>query len=96
MRFLNTTTLQFEQVPDSELKLEKNQYAILSHRWGSDKDVSYEDMLSSRDLSDKKGFAKIKGFCNIASLENCRYGWVDTCCIDKKPLTELTEAINSM
>lgn len=97
MRFLDTHTLQFEQVPDSELHLEENQYAILSHRWGADKDeVSFEDVLSSADLSHKKAFDKIKGFCKVASSEKCRYGWVDTCCIHRKDAVELSEAINSM
>jgi hypothetical protein len=53
-------------------------------------------MLSPADVSNKKGFAKIKGFCNIASSENCRYSWVDTCCINKANSSELSEAINSM
>ena len=98
MRFLDTHTLQFKQVPDSELHLEENQYAILSHRWGADKDeVSFEDVLdSSTDLSHKKAFDKIKGFCKVALSEKCRYGWVDTCCIHKKDSVELSEAINSM
>jgi hypothetical protein len=97
MRFLNTTTLKFEQIPDLELHLEKNQYAILSHRWFADEDeVSYEDLLSSTDVSHKKGFAKIQGFCKLASAANCRYGWVDTCCINKGNSSELGEAINSM
>ena len=97
MRFLNTHTLQFELVPDSELHLEENQYAILSHRWGADKDeVSFEDVLSLTDLSDKKAFGKIKGFCKVALSEKCRYGWVDTCCINKKDSVELREAINSI
>jgi hypothetical protein len=56
MRFLNTFTLQFEEVSDSELSLEENQYAILPHRWGFDEDeVSYRDKLSSKSFSDKKG-----------------------------------------
>jgi hypothetical protein len=40
--------LSFEAViSDSELHLDENQYAILSHRWGADEDeVSHEDMLS--------------------------------------------------
>jgi hypothetical protein len=81
MRFLNTFTLQFEEVSDSQLSLEENQYAILSHRWGFDEDeVSYRDMLSSKSFSDKKGYAKIQNFCNLASAQNSRYGWVDTCC----------------
>jgi hypothetical protein len=105
MRFLNTTTLQFEEVSDSEIHFEKNRYDILPHRWSSDEDeISYEDMLSLTDhyslpsklLSRKKGFAKIKEFCDLAASENCRYSRVDTCCINKRNLTELTEAINSM
>ena len=97
MRFLNTRTLRFEQVPDSELHLEKNQYAILSHRWGADEDeVSFEDVQLSTDFSNKKGCNKIKGFCTVASSAKCRYGWVDTCCINKGNSSELSEAINSM
>lgn len=96
MRFLNTSTLQFEQIPDSELHLKENQYAILSHRWGADKDeISFEDVRLSTDFSNKKGFNKIKGFCEAVSA-NCRFGWVDTCCIHKDNLSELSEAINSM
>ena len=64
---------------------------------GADKDeVSFEDVLSSADLSHKKAFDKIKGFCKVALSEKCRYGWVDTCCIYKKDSVELSEAINSM
>ena len=97
MRLLNTYTLQFEHVSDSELYLEENQYAILSHRWGADKDeISFEDVLSSVDLSHKKAFDKVRGFCKVALSEKCRYGWVDTCCIHKKDSVELSEAINSM
>ncbi len=97
MRFLNTTTLRFEEVPDSDLHLERNQYAILSHRWGRDEDeVTYQDILASDDGTGKIGFAKIKEFCKLALLEDCQYGWVDTCCINKGNSAELTEAINSM
>ena len=97
MRFLNTSTLQFHQVPDSELHLEGNKYAILSHRWGADEDeVSYGDILSLRDLSNKQNFAKIKGFCKLAASKDCRYGWVDTCCINEGNSSELAETINSM
>ena len=97
MRFLNTRTFKFEHVPDSELECEDNQYAILSHRWGVDKDeVSFDDIRSSTDLSHKKGFKKLEGFCKEAFSANCRYGWIDTCCINKGDFTELSEAINSM
>ncbi|MCJ1455173.1 hypothetical protein MMC28_005527 [Mycoblastus sanguinarius] len=97
MRFLNTSTLQFVHVPHSELHLDSNQYAILSYRWGADEDeVSFEDIQLSTDISGKKGFAKLKGFCKLALSEGCRYGWVDTCCINKGNSSELGEAINSM
>lgn len=97
MRFLNTHTFEFEQVADSELHLEDNQYAILLHRWGADKDeVSFEDINLSTDFSNKKGCKKLEGFCKEASSANCCYGWIDTCCINKGDLSELSEAINSM
>ena len=97
MRFLNTSTLRFESVPDSELHLEGNKYAILSHRWGKEEDeISFKNIRSSREISDKKGFAKLKGFCDLASLADCRYAWMDTCCINKGDSAELGEAINSM
>lgn len=97
MRFLNTSTLEFVQIPDSELHLKENQYAILSHRWGAGEDeVSFQDLHLSTEFPRKKGFDKIRGFCNQASLANCRYGWVDTCCINKGDPNELSEAINSM
>jgi len=97
MRFLNTTTLQFEYVLDYELSEEKNKYAILSHRWGRDEDeITYEDMTSSVDLSYKPGFIKVTEFCNLAFHSGFRYAWVDTCCINKGNSSELAEAINSM
>ncbi|KAL9613394.1 MAG: hypothetical protein Q9167_002042 [Letrouitia subvulpina] len=97
MRFLNTSTLQFEEIPDSELYFDKNQYAILSHRWGHNEDeVLFDDVRLSRDITSKKGFNKVQGFCRLASSRGFRYGWIDTCCINKANLTELSEAINSM
>jgi hypothetical protein len=97
MRFLNTTTLRFEEVADSELDQAENQYAILSHRWYADADeVTYSDMMTEVDHTRKAGWAKIRGFCRFARQIGCRYGWVDTCCINKSNSSELAEAINSM
>ena len=94
MRFLDTVSLQLVSIPDSQLQ--DHQYAVLSHRWGADEDeVAYEDLVSSSQCS-KKGFAKIQGFCQIALAASCRYGWADTCCINKTNTHELNEAINSM
>ena len=97
MRFLDTDTLQFVQVPDSDILPEKNNYAILSHRWGADEDeVTFDDISSRKNIANKKGFAKLKNFCTTASSEGFHYVWTDTCCIDKRSTSELAEAIRSM
>ena len=44
----------------------------------------------------KKGFLKIIGCAVQAEKDGIYYIWCDTCCIDKKDSTELSEAINSM
>ena len=92
MRLINTQTLQFESFYDSEVP----PYAILSHRWGKE-EVTFEDMDSaSRDARQKKGYAKLKGFCDTANSLDHAFAWADTCCINKSNNTELSEAINSM
>ncbi|KAK4113427.1 HET-domain-containing protein [Canariomyces notabilis] len=57
-------------------------YAILSHTWG-------------RDIEDLT-FGELKGCCEQAKRDGFGYVWIDTCCIDKTNLVELSEAINSM
>ena len=75
MRFLNTETLRFEEVADSSLGEDQNKYAILSHRWGAAQDeISFADINESRDISHKKGFAKMKGFCDVAASLGYCYG----------------------
>ena len=97
MRVLNTHTLQFEQIADSQLGTAGNKYAILSHRWGRDEDeVSFTDVKWSRDYSHKPAFAKLVSFCIKAASWGYRHVWIDTCCIDKSSSTELNEAITSM
>ncbi|EDN92191.1 hypothetical protein SS1G_08054 [Sclerotinia sclerotiorum 1980 UF-70] len=44
----------------------------------------------------KSGYEKIKFCGEQAAKDGLRYFWVDTCCIDKSNLTELSRAINSM
>ena len=97
MRFVNTESLRFTYVPDSKIESEENKYAVLSHRWGASSDeISFVDIEESRDYSHKKAFTKFKGFCDLASHLGCRYGWIDTCCINKGDSLEMSEAINSM
>ncbi|KAL6824111.1 ankyrin repeat-containing domain protein [Trichoderma camerunense] len=42
------------------------------------------------------GSAKFLGCCRQAAEDGLSYAWIDTCCIDKTNLVELSEAINSM
>ncbi|KAF2119316.1 heterokaryon incompatibility protein-domain-containing protein [Lophiotrema nucula] len=101
MRLLETETMHMLQIPDDEVP----RYAILSHTWGHDEiffqDFSRADPKSSvtscsKNLRGKLGWAKIEGACQKALDFDCRYIWVDTCCIDKSSSSELQEAINSM
>jgi len=71
-------------------------YAILSHTWGDDEEeVTFKDLKKGSGKK-KSGYKKIQ-FCGAqASRDGLQYFWVDTCCINKSDLTELSEAINSM
>jgi tetratricopeptide (TPR) repeat protein len=69
-------------------------YSILSHRWGAS-EVLFQD-LDRDEYKEKEGYQKIE-FCAKQSAEDqLQYFWVDTCCIDKWNLTELSHSINSM
>jgi hypothetical protein len=94
MWLINTTTLQLDEFFDASTP----KYAILSHTWGAPHDeVSFIDMMDKGPgVQAKAGFAKITQFCRMARLRGHRHAWVDTCCIDKRNSTDLSEAINSM
>jgi hypothetical protein len=71
-------------------------YAILSHTWDEDHEVTFEDMRDLSTAKMKKGFEKIEMAARLALEDNLQWVWVDTCCIDKSSSSELSEAINSM
>ncbi|KAL2124997.1 hypothetical protein VTJ04DRAFT_1362 [Mycothermus thermophilus] len=94
MRLINVQTRKIHEfVSDADVE----PYAILSHTWGEE-EVSFEDYqtLSPEALSAKKGYRKIDYCCKQAEKDGYLWAWVDTCCIDKRSSTELSEAINSM
>lgn len=69
-------------------------YAILSHTWGGD-EFLFEDLVNDTSKS-KAGYEKIMFCGEQAAHDYLQYFWVDTCCIDKWNLRELSNAINSM
>ncbi|KAI6095841.1 heterokaryon incompatibility protein-domain-containing protein [Pisolithus croceorrhizus] len=85
-----------------ELDDEVTRYAILSHRWGAE--VGYKEMIGLMKMEEWKrnevrrryGYHKIIKSCEQAMKDGYRWLWIDTCCIDKRSSSELSEAINSM
>ncbi|PIL33567.1 hypothetical protein GSI_04190 [Ganoderma sinense ZZ0214-1] len=77
-------------------------YAILSHTWGKDEQTFKDTQAlyaqckgtdkNPRDLSTRK----VRESCVLAEHHGFRWIWNDTCCIDKRNSTELSEAIKSM
>jgi hypothetical protein len=70
-------------------------YAILSHRW-SDSEILIEHILSGTYKEREEGYRKLAFCAKQAAQDNLQYFWIDTCCIDKWNLSELSKSINSM
>src|SRR5271155_352128 len=82
-----------EDLADNDIP---KKYAILSHRWGAPgEEVTFADLMNGAGKS-KAGYEKIRFCGEQAAQDGLEYFWVDTCCIDKSNLVELSEAINSM
>ncbi|OTA61478.1 HET-domain-containing protein [Hypoxylon sp. EC38] len=100
MRLINAHTKKMRWFGDEQ----REPYAILSHRWGSDEITLKEfdlinghvDNGSSHPSTSKAGYRKIEGCCEKAKENGIDWVWVDTCCIDQTSSAELSEAINSM
>ena len=91
MRLLHTTNIRQQEFSDGEVP----KYAILSHRWVEDEEITNQAFNEGR-LLDRPGWAKIQRSCKIAKSLKHDWIWIDTCCIDRSSSTELSEAINSM
>jgi hypothetical protein len=92
MRLINVDTFELCEFFGDEIP----PYAILSHRWGKDEvlfEVLSADLPRARTLA---GFEKIAFCAKQAKIDGLLFCWVDTCCIDKRSSSELSEAINSM
>jgi hypothetical protein len=70
-------------------------YAILSHTWQDDEEVTYDELIKGSN-KDKAGYNKIRFCAQQAKYDGLEYFWVDTCCINKADQVEFREAISSM
>jgi hypothetical protein len=89
MRLLHVDTRQLEEFFNDDIP----PYAILSHTW-DEEEVTFQD-LDVESHKNKRGHAKIEGYCQQAKSDGLSWVWIDTCCIDKTSSAELSEAINS-
>lgn len=104
IRLINVHTAQFSTFDDRTVP----PYAIASHRW-TDDETTYKDFSKGR-CSNSKGHRKVVDFCAFVDSMNpkssslwthlfnppCDWLWIDTVCIDKRDLSELSESLNSM
>ncbi|OMP84464.1 Vegetative incompatibility protein HET-E-1 [Diplodia seriata] len=93
MRLLDTSTLALHY-----FAADPPPYAILSHTWG-DEEVGFQEWQAREghpSIKAKEGFQKVRSFCRKACMVGYKWGWADTCCIDKSSSAELSESINSM
>ncbi|GAW24988.1 hypothetical protein ANO14919_145860 [Xylariales sp. No.14919] len=97
IRLIDTDTLELKSFGGGAVP----RYAILSHKWDLDSEITFQEMVaihadSSHPAAAKEGYRKIQRACGVARARGIRFFWADTCCIDKTSSAELSEAINSM
>jgi hypothetical protein len=106
MRLINIHTLRFENFAH-----DPPPYAIASHRWSAD-ETTHQDVRDVRNFDSAgfrkvKDFGKavlsinetVQSSAAWAAMGfqlKCDWLWIDTACINKRDLSELSESINSM
>ncbi|KAM5544048.1 hypothetical protein V8D89_002234 [Ganoderma adspersum] len=100
MWLLNTARAELEFFSDPENV--PGGYAILSHVWDKHED-SFQDIQALRarcaeDGTNPRDLAseKVRNFCILAERDGYKWGWDDTCCVDKTSSSDLSEAITAM
>ena len=74
------------------------EYAMFSHVWEG-KEPSFQDVNlvnSVWDLDSSPLNEKLRKFCEVVRSEGYRWGWSDTCCIDKTISTVLNQSLTMM
>jgi hypothetical protein len=87
---------KINRTKDLDYDDEVPRYAILSHTWQKDQEVTFDDLMNDDNGKSKAGYEKIRFCARQAERDHLKYFWVDTCCIDKSDDVELRIAINSM
>lgn len=111
MRLLETTDGRtYNLVDDFINKGQCPPYAILSHTWEEDQEISFDHVLEDKrsryrklrtslrlpPRSGRSGYNKLRFCAKQANNDGLQYFWVDTCCINKGDPEEVERAINSM
>ena len=92
MRLLHTVTFELEDFLDEN----RPPYAILSHTWEKQEEVTFENLrLPQWDYNGKRGAVKVKGCCTQARKDGYSWVWVDMCCIDRMNRGEESEGTYS-
>ncbi|KAF5352976.1 hypothetical protein D9758_007926 [Tetrapyrgos nigripes] len=72
-------------------------YAVISHRWIHDEEVSFQEFMNPQEeIKSKPGYLKILAACQKARKDQLGYLWIDTCCIDKGDHADVKLNIRSM
>lgn len=72
-------------------------YVMLSHKWeGVEPTLQKVESISIYDLAPSLTHDKLRTFCSRVRDARLRWAWSDTCCIDKKDIAVLQEALVSM
>ena len=99
IRLIHCEDQKFEEFDDPP-----EEYAILSHTWqrdrrGNEKEVTYQIFQAQpkgKRQGHEAGWEKVEKACDIALKHKIKWIWIDSCCINKTDIQELTEAVNSM
>jgi hypothetical protein len=77
LKVLNGSNFEFTKdfIGDDEIP----PYAILSHTWKRDEEVTYKDINDGTSRS-KAGYAKIQFCIEKAGRNRLQHVWIDSCC----------------
>ena len=111
MRLLNTTTLSLRDFTGSsppyailshrwsEDEVSYDDYNIVTqtlHPPEGSFELDRRLELRASKITPRSGYKKIVDLCKRAREDQLEWAWIDTCCIDKRSSSELSEAIISM